>query len=346
MKRIISMLLVLLLMCTLVSCDIPDDIINFFMVQEVPEPSLDVLETFDLPENTIRTSMGDFGISYTLNGNELTVVGKADDAEAKVALLLFTEDAEHKQTTSISNGWFQIVVPLPEGFETLTAELYLGHSLFEEFESLLYDFVKLEKQDGVWAFADSPTLEENMLIFQQPKDLEDCLHETKDIPSTDSEIQTLSNEITIGCQSDYDKVLKIHDWVAENIYYDYDAFHSGDYGDPNALIVLHNKCGVCEGYANLFAALVRAQNIPCRVQAGFALGDGVKPVWTDENLNAPMSNHAWNEAYVDGRWMLIDTTWDSTNGIENGQWIKGNSINHIYFDAHMKFFSLSHRSMK
>ena len=63
-------------------------------------------------------------------------------------------------------------------------------------------------------------------------------------------------------------------------------------------------------------------------------------------MNEVKSNHAWNEAYVDGRWMLIDATWDSTNEIENGQWIKGSSINHIYFDAHMKFFSLSHRSFE
>lgn len=114
----------------------------------------------------------------------------------------------------------------------------------------------------------------------------------------------------------------------------------------DALIVLHNKRGVCEGYANLFAALVRAQNIPCRVQVGYALGNGIKPVWSEDNLNAAKSNHAWNEAYVDGRWMIIDTTWDSTNSIENGQWMKGTSINHIYFDAHIKFFSMSHRSME
>lgn len=104
-KRIFSLFLIIALSSTLVSCDIPADIIDFFVVQESEAPTLDALESFDLPANTVRTSMGEFGISYTLDGSELTVVGKTDDVEAKVALLLFTEDAEHKKTTSISNGW-------------------------------------------------------------------------------------------------------------------------------------------------------------------------------------------------------------------------------------------------
>lgn len=346
MKKLFSLLIIFSLTSILVSCDIPEDIINFFMVQEEAVETLEVVDTFELPDNTIRTSMGDFGLSYTLEGNELTVVGKVENEEAKYALLVFTETEDITQTASIHDGWFQITVTLPEGYDALTAELYLGSSLFEEFESLLYDFIKLGKEDGVWAFVNAPTYENNLAIFNQPKSVEEALSSTKNIQVEESEIQALSNEITKDCQSDYEKVLKIHDWVAENIYYDYDAFYAGEYGEQDALNVLHSKRGVCEGYANLFAALVRAQNIPCRVQAGFALGTGTKPTWSDENMNEAKSNHAWNEAYVDGRWMLIDVTWDSTNEIENGQWIKGSSINHIYFDAHMKFFSLSHRSFE
>ena len=37
----------------------------------------------------------------------------------------------------------------------------------------------------------------------------------------DNEIINLSNEICKNALSDYDKILKIHDWVAENIYYNY-----------------------------------------------------------------------------------------------------------------------------
>lgn len=344
-KKLFSLIIIFTFTSMLVSCNIPEDIIQFFMVQEVPVETIQAVDSFDLPENSIRTSMGDSGLSYKLEGDVLTVVGRAEDKEAQYALLAFTELEDVREITFISNGWFQILYTLPAEFEVLTAELYLGTSMYEEFESLLYDFVKLEKIDGIWDFADAPVLDENMEIYNQPKDLDKALQSTQNIPSTDSEIQQLSNEITQGCESDYEKVLKIHDWVAENIYYDMDAFYSGEYGSPKALDVLHEKCGVCEGYANLFAALVRAQSIPCRVQEGYALGIDESSDWSEESLNVKKGNHAWNEAYVNDRWMIIDTTWDSNNKVENGQWTKGKSINHLYFDAHMKFFSLSHRSM-
>lgn len=346
MKKIISLIIVMINM--IVPFEIPTElkVPDFIQISETPEMSLESKETFELSQNAMRTSMGDFGISYVLHGNELTVIGKVEDPEAKYALLVFTNTEENKKIATIMNGCFKVTTNIPKEGDVFSAELYLGPSWYGEFDSLVYDFVKMQKANDEWVFVDAPTLEENMTIFNKPKDLDKALQCTKNIPSNDDEIQTLSNEITKDCQDDYEKVLKIHDWIAENIYYNYDAFYSGDYGSADALDVLHSKCGVCEGYANLFAALVRAQNIPCRVQQGVALGIGTEPVWSEETLSLAKSNHAWNEAYVGDRWMIIDATWDSNNKMENGQMIKGDSVNHIYFDADMKFFSLSHRSME
>jgi transglutaminase-like putative cysteine protease len=64
-----------------------------------------------------------------------------------------------------------------------------------------------------------------LAFFNQPTSVEEALSSRKNIQVEESEIQALSNEITKDCQTDYEKVLKIHDWVAENIYYDYDAFY-------------------------------------------------------------------------------------------------------------------------
>lgn len=30
------------------------------------------------------------------------------------------------------------------------------------------------------------------------------------------------------------------------------------------------------------------------------------------------SNHAWNEFWLNGRWVILDTTWDSQNTWKNG----------------------------
>ncbi|MBU3101776.1 transglutaminase domain-containing protein [Clostridium sp. DSM 17811] len=79
--------------------------------------------------------------------------------------------------------------------------------------------------------------------------------------------------------------------------------------------------------------------IPCRVVTGYA-------IWVDpqslETVDHTNSNHAWNEAFVDARWVIIDTTWDSTNRYKNGIFMKGD-IRHIYVDPTLKVFSLDHK---
>jgi len=95
---------------------------------------------------------------------------------------------------------------------------------------------------------------------------------------------------------------------------------------------------VCQGYAELTNVLIRMAGIPCRVVSGYA-------IWVDsqswETVNHVGSNHAWNEAFVDGRWVIIDTTWDSGNKYENGKFNKKDS-KHLYFDTTLKSFSLDH----
>lgn len=60
-------------------------------------------------------------------------------------------------------------------------------------------------------------------------------------------------------------------------------------------------------------------------------------------INKKDVNHAWNMVYVDERWMFLDSTWDSHNRYENGQFIK-NPPNHNYmwFDTSIEVIALSH----
>lgn len=53
--------------------------------------------------------------------------------------------------------------------------------------------------------------------------------------------------------------------------------------------------------------------------------------------------HAWNEAYADGRWIILDTTWDSQNRYENGIFSEAKPCSTIYFDPSLEAFSESHR---
>ena len=56
-----------------------------------------------------------------------------------------------------------------------------------------------------------------------------------------------------------------------------------------------SRLAVCEGYSNLTISLMRAAGLKCYNESGRA-NNGL---------------HGWNVAYLDGKWVVIDNTWDS-----------------------------------
>lgn len=174
------------------------------------------------------------------------------------------------------------------------------------------------------------------------------------------EIRTEAKKIVQNASSDRGRLKAIYDWVTTNIYYNYGMLNGTVPRRTSALETYRNQNSVCSGYANLTAAMCNAVGIPCRVVTGFATGvdteSTVESVWRtygnylkDDNLDsfaaaiAPYENHAWNEAYIDGEWVILDTTWGSNNDYypdQRGK-IKGNPTD-MYFDPALEWFSESH----
>ena len=147
--------------------------------------------------------------------------------------------------------------------------------------------------------------------------------------------------MTKGKTSAYDKLIAVHDWVASNIYYDYDALRSGGGWPVDAAETLRMRRTVCEGYANLATAMLRANGIPAKTIIGYALYDN-EDSWNLSNMYGDRANHAWTQAFVNGRWILMDVTWDSDNSYENGAYHTSKAL-HTYFDSTLEFFSYTHR---
>ncbi|MBQ3078251.1 MAG: leucine-rich repeat protein [Clostridia bacterium] len=129
----------------------------------------------------------------------------------------------------------------------------------------------------------------------------------------------ISNEIVAGAASDTEKLERIFRWVAGNIQYDSDSalatYGPGDRAAQDPDTVLLQRRAVCEGYANLAQALLTAQGIPCYYVAGGSGGNwedqfGWTPLFSSITDSSDITNHAWNEAYVDGRWVVFDATWN------------------------------------
>lgn len=109
-------------------------------------------------------------------------------------------------------------------------------------------------------------------------------------------ITRLSNEITAGLTTDYDKARAISQWVVDHIKYDDDYYYAGlkDYSDVpfHPEDILDKGQAVCAGISRLTQALMVAQKIPCLYVLGSAGGA-----------------HAWNLALIDGEYLWIDNTW-------------------------------------
>lgn len=112
---------------------------------------------------------------------------------------------------------------------------------------------------------------------------------------------------SIKNKNDYDKVKFIHDWIADKVDYDYNSYYSGSIPDQSYINVLSTGLSVCEGYANVFKELCDRVNIPCEKIHGYGRGLSTSPFLPEEKYS---SNHAWNMVYVDGKWNLVDVTWD------------------------------------
>lgn len=208
--------------------------------------------------------------------------------------------------------------------------------------------IKVEIKDGKVKPIESMTYNNNTTIYNgynaDKATIQYYLQPSYGVESDNTEIIKLAKSIVLESDSDYEKIKKVHDWVANNVWYNYDGFYSGEYGESNAVEVYHSKKSVCQGYANLTAALLRALNIPTKVVSGYALGISSEGEWSKKLVNSQETNHAWNEVYVNNRWIIIDTTWDSNNEFLNGQFSKGTGVSgYRYFDPTIEFFSYDHK---
>jgi transglutaminase/protease-like cytokinesis protein 3 len=154
-----------------------------------------------------------------------------------------------------------------------------------------------------------------------------------EVQPKDPEIQALADQITQGQTAENFKMVLIHNWVAMHIRYDDELWGQikahptatlglKDYDDSVATNVLHTRKAVCLGYAALTSSLLIAAGIPAKMVSG-----------TVTNALHPC-DHIWNKAFVDGKWIILDTTWDAGN--------TGSSCINDYLNPEPSFFAQSH----
>lgn len=265
-------------------------------------------------------------------------------------LILKDSNGKEVYNNIVSNSTGSISLYLDKIAEgKYSVNLYTSSERYGSYKSLIYgNDIEILYKDGKLSFVPYPYYDHNMAVVNNKRTDEKALayyrQPSSDIQSDNQEIIDLANSITAGIANDYDKAVAIHDWVCNNIYYDWDSYLSKNYTgiDTSALGTLHSKRSVCDGYSNLTAALLRAAGVPAKKISGFALG--VSSDYWPENYDPNKdTNHAWNEFWANGRWVILDTTWDSDNVWRNGGIEKNTGLRgYHYFDINVGLLSADH----
>lgn len=328
----------------------PAEILAYIQHEELPIDPSDVAVNAYI-ENSPQLSFypgENVGIMFNENGclDVFGITETTDKSNLIVCINTMNGDTLDQSSFAVDGlREFNKLIVVPETDENeLEVAIYSGSRPYGEFTSWVYNYVFIERDEsGGWRIKQSPVYDSNKALFEKEKSTSEALKRTPSIQSESSGIISIAEQLTQNCATDYEKLLTFHDWVCNYIYYDLDSFNSPETPPYAAEEVVRSRKAVCLGYATLYAALCRSVGIPCNVVSGYALGVGDDTAWTDATIVTDVQNHAWNEAYVDGRWIIIDTTWDSPNKIENGEMKTEKALSHLYFDANLQFFSSNHK---
>lgn len=129
---------------------------------------------------------------------------------------------------------------------------------------------------------------------------------------TSPAIVNMANKICANATTNVEKAKAIYVWIAQNISYSTSIENAinNNTATPNestATYTFNHRTGICEGYAQLYADMCRAEGLQVRVISGLSNGG------SGENWGG----HAWNQVYLPSLgtstgWVNVDCTFASS----------------------------------
>jgi len=116
------------------------------------------------------------------------------------------------------------------------------------------------------------------------------VYSNDDIIIINNKLDELEKTLYINKQTDYDKILAIHDYIINNTKYNIKDENIGGTDSSSAIGVFFNNLATCNGYTDAAALLLDRLNIP--------------------NVRISNDKHIWNLVYINNKWLHLDVTWD------------------------------------
>lgn len=124
--------------------------------------------------------------------------------------------------------------------------------------------------------------------------------------TTDSKAVKKVPTINAKAKDDSTKLKNVHGFVIKYFVYDWDKIPTlkSDYV-PQIDPIYDAKKGICYDYSSVLASMKRYEGMPVKLVKGYTSNvDGY---------------HAWNEVYINGKWEIIDSTYDSAMYHDGGK---------------------------
>ena len=253
------------------------------LAEEVPPPTGIVLEPEAPGDREVRSDVAVVDYSNAEEGYIMAFY--FGETEKRLKLLLRGPSTVYNYDLPLDR-W--VVLPLSDGDGDYQAGIY------RNIQDSEYAMVMLAEFDAV--------LQDEFAPFLRPNQYVNYL----DAPNTVS----LGAQLCADLEHSLDKVAVIYDYVVQNFTYDEEKAATVQSGYlPDLDKILEIRKGICFDYAAMMTAMLRSQQVPCKLVVGYAgsIYHAWISVWTEED--------GWIDGaiFFDGHiWKRMDPTFVSS----------------------------------
>ena len=169
----------------------------------------------------------------------------------------------------------------------------------------------------------------------QNEHIKELVDKTKD---KNFEIWELSEYALENLNTKEDLARFFYYWITDNIQYDDNLLHEFNEGRitlseyskrQDEFAVYDNRKGICSGYSALYQWFMADVGVKSEIVSGYIRDERNHFI----DLESDEFRHAWNAILINGKWMLVDTTWGTSNQYETSEY---------YFNMNPELAILTH----
>ena len=259
-------------------------------------------EPTTLIENSLQTQAVKANVVISGTGS---ISGNIGGSPVQIEILSFVDTPEQK------------IIFLGENLE-INGKQIMPKSKIDQFGNKYALFEIMET--GSFSYEIDAVIETNALFpkmadFNLREEItqhKEFIEPTENIESGHESIRTLALN-RFPSDSWLETVAEVTEWTNKNLEYDL-AYYPETY---SAITTLGTKKGVCDEYAVLSAAILRAKEIPVRIINGISFNSREEQGW---------NNHAWLEAYNPTvGWIPLDSTFGEAGTVDGTHIVRGYS---------------------